>query len=60
MQIELAPVRKNMKTKYKVMSNCQCSIKLVQILIAYTNYIVDYCDHISSIYKPALLRFDHY
>ena len=42
------------------MSNCQFSIKLVKILIVYTDYIADYCDHISSIYIPALLRYGHY
>ena len=43
--------------KNKVMSNCQFSIKLVQKLLAYRDYIADYCDHISSIYIPALLRW---
>ena len=48
--LELAPVRKNMKKIYKVMSNYQFSIKLVQILIIYTDHVAeDSCDHISSI-----------
>ena len=35
--LELAPVKKNLKPIYKVMSNCQFSIKLGQMLIAYTD-----------------------
>ena len=54
--LELAPVRKNMNKNCKVLSNVQLSITLQQILIAYTDYIADYCDHMASLYKPALLR----
>ena len=37
--LDLAPARKNMKKIYKVMSNSQFSIKLVQILITYIQTI---------------------
>ena len=58
--LELVPARKNMKKIYKVMSNCQFSIRLVQIIRVYTEYTTDYCDSISSMYLPTLVRYGHY